>query len=189
MENILIVTKSEGNRDNLARFLNKSNYNSLFTASSQCAAKELLSQKDFSAVIIDTPLDGGGEIEFSLFIAQNYKCGCMLLVKSDKEEETAAKTENQGIIVIPKPVNPQYFCKMLRIAVTSARRLRDIDWENKKLQSKIEELKIIDRAKCLLIEKLKMTETQAHRHIEKQAMDLRQTKKTIAENILKTYEY
>ena len=33
-----------------------------------------------------------------------------------------------------------------------------------------------------------MSESQAHRYIEKQAMDLRVTKKEIAENILKTYE-
>ena len=50
------------------------------------------------------------------------------------------------------------------------------------------EVRIINRAKCCLIEYLKMTEPQAHRYIEKQAMDLRQTKREIAESILKTYE-
>jgi response regulator NasT len=33
-----------------------------------------------------------------------------------------------------------------------------------------------------------MTEGQAHRYIEKQAMDMRTPRKEIAENILKTYE-
>jgi len=33
-----------------------------------------------------------------------------------------------------------------------------------------------------------MSEKEAHKYIEKQAMDLRVTKRTIAEGILKTYE-
>jgi response regulator NasT len=60
--------------------------------------------------------------------------------------------------------------------------------ENVKLQRKIEEIRLVDRAKCTLIEVLKFSEPQAHRYIEKQAMDLRCTRKQVAENILKTYE-
>jgi response regulator NasT len=33
-----------------------------------------------------------------------------------------------------------------------------------------------------------MTEPEAHKYIEKQAMDLRKSKRTIAEGILRTYE-
>ena len=57
-----------------------------------------------------------------------------------------------------------------------------------KLQKKIEEIRLVDRAKCVLIQYLNMTEAEAHRYIEKQAMDMRKTKKTIAENILNTYD-
>ncbi|MPN53777.1 hypothetical protein SDC9_201443 [bioreactor metagenome] len=47
---------------------------------------------------------------------------------------------------------------------------------------------MIDRAKMLLISHLAFSEAQAHRYIEKQAMDMRATKRAIAEEILKTYE-
>ena len=50
------------------------------------------------------------------------------------------------------------------------------------------EIRIVNRAKCLLIEQLKMTEEEAHRYIEKQAMDRCVTKRTVAENILSTYK-
>ena len=60
--------------------------------------------------------------------------------------------------------------------------------ENNKLQKKIEEIRIVDRAKLVLVQVLSMTEPQAHRYIEKQAMDMRQSRTTVAENILKTYE-
>ena len=44
-----------------------------------------------------------------------------------------------------------------------------------------------NRAKWLLIEQLKMTEAEAHRHIEKQAMDRCTTRREIALGIIKTY--
>ncbi len=55
------------------------------------------------------------------------------------------------------------------------------------IEEKIEEIRLINRAKLLLIEQLKMTEAEAHRYIEKQAMDRCTTRKTIAERILSAY--
>ena len=60
--------------------------------------------------------------------------------------------------------------------------------ENDKLHDRIKEIRLVDRAKCILIEYLKMTEPEAHKYIERQAMDLRITKLAVAERILKTYE-
>ena len=51
----------------------------------------------------------------------------------------------------------------------------------------MQEIRIVNRAKWLLITELKMTETDAHRYIEKQAMDRCVSKKEIAEEIIKTY--
>ena len=52
---------------------------------------------------------------------------------------------------------------------------------------KLEEIRVINRAKWILIGEMNMTEEQAHRHIEKQAMDMCKSKKEIAESIIKTY--
>jgi AmiR/NasT family two-component response regulator len=56
------------------------------------------------------------------------------------------------------------------------------------LQLKIEEIRLVNRAKAILIQYLKMTEQEAHKYIEKQAMDLRITKREVATSILNTYE-
>ena len=52
----------------------------------------------------------------------------------------------------------------------------------------MEDLKIINRAKLLLVQQLKMTEAEAHRYIEKQAMDTCRKRRAIAENIIRAYE-
>ena len=59
--------------------------------------------------------------------------------------------------------------------------------ESLKLRESLDEIRLVNRAKAMLISNLNMTEAQAHRYIEKQAMDLRQNRKVIAQNILKTY--
>ena len=60
--------------------------------------------------------------------------------------------------------------------------------ENSMLKQKIEDIRIIDRAKCILISHFGMSEQKAHRFIEKHAMDIRATKRAVAEGILKMYE-
>ena len=46
----------------------------------------------------------------------------------------------------------------------------------------------MDRAKCALIQYLQMSEPQAHRYLEKQAMDMRLTRAEVARSVLQTYE-
>ena len=49
-------------------------------------------------------------------------------------------------------------------------------------------MRLVDRAKCTLVQYLGFTEAQAHRYLEKQAMDMRMTRREVAEEILRTYE-
>ena len=51
----------------------------------------------------------------------------------------------------------------------------------------MEEIRLVNRAKWLLISELKMDEPQAHRYIEKQAMDMCVSKRRVAEEIIRTY--
>ncbi len=52
----------------------------------------------------------------------------------------------------------------------------------------MEDVRLVGRAKCILMTHMHMREPEAHRYIEKQAMDRRTTRRAIAEGILKTYE-
>lgn len=51
----------------------------------------------------------------------------------------------------------------------------------------MEEIRIINRAKWLLINEKTMVEPKAHHYIEKQAMDLCLSKREIAEEIIQAY--
>ena len=56
------------------------------------------------------------------------------------------------------------------------------------LEKKLDDLRVISRAKNILISNLHMTEQQAHSYIQKQSMDMRLSPREVAEGILNTYE-
>ena len=80
------------------------------------------------------------------------------------------------------------FWSALKLAKVAQRRITMAQKENVKLQQKLESLKTISRAKCLLISYMGMSEEEAHKYIERQAMDLRLTRLEVAKEIVRTYE-
>lgn len=63
-----------------------------------------------------------------------------------------------------------------------------MDRRNRALQEKMTDIRTINRAKWLLIEQLRMTESEAHYYIERQAMDTRLSRREVAENIIRSYD-
>ena len=72
--------------------------------------------------------------------------------------------------------------------MSSAReRLRKSEKKTLSIEEKMEEIRIVNRAKWILIRELKLDEPEAHRYIEKQTMDRCISKRIVAEEIIKTY--
>ena len=59
--------------------------------------------------------------------------------------------------------------------------------ELQRMRKKTNEMSITTKAKCLLIQKRKMTEEQAHHYLEKKAMDEGLTKREVAVGIINMY--
>ena len=60
--------------------------------------------------------------------------------------------------------------------------------ENDRLKKSLVDIRLVNRAKCLLIEKLGLSEEAAHRELEKMAMDHRLEKVELAKRIIAKYE-
>ena len=95
--------------------------------------------------------------------------------------------ESCGVIVLCRPVSRRLFDQAVYLLAAMRSRWCELEEENRRLHERVEEIRAVARAKCVLVEYLRMSEQQAHRYIEKQAMDMRASKKSIAERILKMY--
>ena len=126
-------------------------------------------------------------MQLAASICSGSSAGVMLLVKSELYNDVYARVVEQGVLTLPKPVTRQTLSQSLQVLCATRERLRRMEEKQVSVEKKIEEIRLVNRAKWLLIECLSMTEADAHRYIERQAMDLRISKREMAENIIKTY--
>ncbi len=158
------------------------------TASTGQQSRRIVSEQDFDLVIINSPLkDESGE-KLSRHIISKEISQVILIVKSDYYEEVSSHVEDDGVITIAKPINKNMLWFSLKLAKAAHNRMRKIQKENTKLVEKIADIKIVSKAKSVLISYLNMTEDEAHKHIEREAMDGRITRRAVAEGILRMYE-
>ena len=189
MESVLIVSSADKGTAYFTDLLNGAPIEQITVSQSCSHARRLLLERDFDLVIINAPLrDESGE-SLARYIASKGISQVMLVVKSEYYDAISAACENDGVLTISKPVYKSIFWSAFMLAKAAGNRIKQVQAENERLKLKIEEIRIVDRAKCILISHVNMSEQEAHRYIEKQAMDMRATKRAIAEGILKTYEY
>lgn len=188
MDSALVVSYSEKSTASLTEILTAASVSNITTVSNAGEARRILMEKDFDLCIVNAPLpDEFGE-ELARDIAAKEISEVILIVKAELYDEVSDRVEEHGVITIAKPISKPLFWNALKLAAATHKRIRAIQNENKKLIQKIEDIRIIDRAKCILISQFSITEPEAHRYIEKQAMDMRMTRRKVAEQILKIYE-
>ena len=139
-------------------------------------------------MIINSPLPDEFGTELALDICERSGTGVMLVVKAEHYADIQSKVADYGVLTVSKPTNSQIIAQSLTLLCGTRERLRRMEQRAASIEEKMEEIRIVNRAKCLLIEQLKMTEKEAHRYIEKQAMDRCVTKRAIAESIISTYK-
>lgn len=188
MNTVLVVSSFEKTRAQFEDLLNLDSYKEIVIAKNGNEAKRILLERNFDLCIINTPLTDEFGTELALNIASKPLPQVMMIVKNELADEVSAKVEDYGVFVVSKPISRQVFWSVLKLIRAAYNKMMGLQNENVLLQKKIEDIRYIDRAKCLLIEYLKMTEAEAHRFIEKQAMDKRITKRELATSILKTYQ-
>jgi response regulator NasT len=184
----LIIAKGEQGIAYFSEVLNAASFEKIVAVHTAGEARRLLIEHDFDICIINAPLpDEHGE-RLAQTIATKGISSVIMCIKAEMFDEISTKVEDYGIITVAKPINRTLFWSALKIAMSAHKRMKLIQNENYKLVQKIEDIRLVDRAKCVLISYLSMSEKEAHRYIEKQAMDMRISKKETAERILKTYE-
>jgi AmiR/NasT family two-component response regulator len=185
---VLAVSSSEKFKQSLFALLPESRYHPVTTAPDATSCRQILSESRFDIVIINTPLPDEFGTELALDICDSTGTGILLLVKAEHYSDINAHVSPYGVLTLSKPTSAQMISQSLLLLCGTRERLRRMEQKTASIEEKMEEIRIVNRAKWLLIEQLKMTEAEAHRFIEKQAMDRCVTRRVIAENIISTYK-
>ena len=185
---VLAVSSSAKFNASIRELLPESRYRPLTILRDAAAARRELLENRYDLVILNTPLPDEFGTRLALDVCEHSGAGVLLLVKAEHYLDIEAKTAPRGVLTLSKPTSAQLFRETLRMLCITRERLRSMEKKTATIEEKMEEIRIVNRAKWLLIEELKMTEQEAHRYIEKQAMDRCVTRRSVAENILSTYK-
>ncbi|MBE5916928.1 MAG: ANTAR domain-containing protein [Pseudobutyrivibrio ruminis] len=188
MERALIVCDIEKTTAFYKSFLKENGYIDMLTVESIPAAKRAITDYDFDICFINLPIAGSNSIDYVIDIAEKNVCQILLFIKADYYDEITDKVADYGIITVSKPINKQLLWQALRHAMAAQRRISMAHNQSVKLEKKLAELKTISRAKLLLIINENLSEEDAHKYIEKSAMDLRISRYQMAMDIIKKYE-
>ena len=185
---VLVASGSAKMIELISEILPKASFAPITTVTSAGEAKRLMVSSTFDVVIINTPLPDEFGTELALDITTNKYSGVLLIVKTDLFEQVAYKVEEYGVLTIVKPNSKQGFYQAVKLLTATKNRIKKSEKKNETLQAKMDEIRLVNRAKWILIDRMNLNEAGAHRYIEKQAMDMRTTRREIALNILRTYE-
>ena len=188
LESVLIVSPSDKAAAFFTEILTQNNYQDITCLQSGGFARRTMLERDFDLCIVNAPLADEFGDKLARDIASRGGAQVILVVKAEVYDEVSSTVEDDGVFTVSKPLSRAFFWNALKLAGAAWRRMNRLQHENSSLVRKIEDIRLVDRAKCLLMEYLGMSEAEAHRHIEKQAMNLRRPKREVAQDILKTYD-
>ncbi len=184
---ILIVSSAENFNTALSALLPESKYTPIHIVSNVSTAKRELAERPFDFVLINSPLPDDIGTRFAIDTSNNGETVVLFIVRAELYNEMYDKVAEHGVFVLSKPTSKPTITTALSWLSSARERLRKAEKKTLSIEEKMEEIRIVNRAKWLLIDELKMDEPGAHRYIEKQAMDRCVTKRIIAEEIIKTY--
>lgn len=187
MERILIVTDSEKRRELFQKLVSEQLHAEFSTAASSGEAWRMITETPYSLILVIAPLPD----EFGTNLARmavKTTAGVMLAAKAYQLDEVRSKLGAEGVMLFATEMGRTMFSYAISLLLAVHRRLSAAEPQAEMLQQKIRDLRIIDRAKCILIQCTGMTEQEAHRTIEKAAMDERISRREAAQKVLDYYD-
>lgn len=188
MEKILVISATEKSANALSDLLVKAGgHPSPFSCTSGARARRLLLDEGWDTVIINLPLIDDDGVEIARLAATECDASVIAMVRENEYGDFSALLSDAGVILVTKPVIMPIFTQALSLGRCFKARFDALKAQNQKLQGQIEEQKLVSQAKCLLIEKRKCTEEEAHHLIERRAMNSRISRREAALAVIRLY--
>ncbi len=185
---VLVVSGSERTRATLAGVFDSTRYAPVVTRGSAAEVRRLVLDSPFSLVFINTPLPDEPGTQLALDLSSNRSCCVALLVSGDSFDQINDQVEDAGVLTLSKPCSAQQLRQAAAMMSATRVKLADLEKKTATLEEKMEEVRLVNRAKWMLIERRGMDEATAHRYIEKLAMDARQTRRLVAQTLIRSLD-
>ena len=180
---VLIVSSSEQFNITVKKVLPDRRFDVIEIRKSASSARRELLVREYDLVVVNAPLTDGMGNEFVMDVVEKHSSGVILAVPTEVYASVNDHLIEYGVMTLPKPLKLAELERMIRLSIALNDRLRKVHVKLRTLNEKMEELKIVSRAKIVLVER-GMSEADAHEYIIREAMNKGLTKKQVAEDIV-----
>ena len=180
---VLIVSSSEQFNITVKKVLPDRRFDVIEIRKSASSARRELLVREYDLVVVNAPLTDGMGNEFVMDVVEKHSSGVILAVPTEVYASVNDHLIEYGVMTLPKPLKLAELERMIRLSIALNDRLRKVHVKLRTLNEKMEELKIVSRAKIVLVER-GMSEADAHEYIIREAMNKGLTKRQVAEDIV-----
>ncbi len=185
---VLIVSSVEQFFRQIVPLLPENDFYPVHRAGNSGQARRMLLDTPFDLVLINTPLEDDFGIRLAMDACSDSMAEVLLFVRSEKLEGIRDKMREAGVMTVGKPAPTSVVKQSLDMMCAQRERLRRLEKKQVSIDEKMQEIRLINRAKWALIENRKMSETDAQHWIEHEAMNRRKTKSEIAQELISLQE-
>ncbi|MBQ7727261.1 MAG: ANTAR domain-containing protein [Clostridia bacterium] len=184
---VLVVSAADSFNRALPELFPKASFSPVNIVTDVSSAKRAVSERDFDFVIINSPLPDDVGMRFAIDSVSSYNTIVLFLARTDQYPDAFEKLVPHGVFLMQKPISKMLFQTASGWMISARERIRNTEKKTLSIEEKMNEIRLVNRAKWLLISELNMSEPDAHRYIEKQAMNRCISRRSIAEEIINTY--
>ncbi len=182
---VVIADDEPITRMDLKEILEDSGYEVVGEASDGFDAVELCRRYSPDLVLMDIKMPLLDGLNASKIIQEENLADCIVLLTAYSGPEFIEKAKKIGAMgYIVKPVDEKSLIPTLEVAIAKGKEFKKIKTDIEKVNQKLEERKVIEKAKGILMNRDNISEQDAYNTLRKLSMDKRCSMRSIAEAII-----
>ncbi|XZN29638.1 ANTAR domain-containing response regulator [Clostridium perfringens] len=186
---IVIVDDEPITRMDTREILEANGYDVVGEASDGFEAIEVCKKYNPSLVLIDIDMPLLDGIKASKVLTKEKLVGGVILLTAFEDKKYIEMAKEVGAFgYMIKPVNEKVFIPTVEMCLSKAEEFDELKKDYDKINNKLNDRKLIEKAKGILVKQLNSNENDAYNRIRKLSMDRRTTMAEIAKIIIVGYE-
>ena len=183
---ILIVSSS----DRFVHLVKKSleGFITIDVKKSATLARRCLVERDYDIIVIQASLPDESGIELVRDSADRSRALILFITPVEIYDDVLENVTDRGVLVITDEMADNRLDKSIRYLVALQGRIHSLEQKTLTLEEKMQEIRLVNKAKAILIGKQGLSESEAHKAIGKLAMDNGVSRGDIARRIITEVE-
>lgn len=168
---IVIADADAGYRKKIKEMLVQAGYLVTGEVGDSRSALKVISRTEPDLVIMGLKLPGAHGLDIIKIIEEHRAAPVILLTESHEQGLPEEVKDFMVFGCLPKPLSDAQLLNAVEIAINNYQRYIKLIEENKRLKKALEERKLVEKAKGLLMEARGLSEAEAYKYMQKLSMD------------------